>query len=161
VGSARIICRCVGIIRRPPPLPSGRISLPELKSAAGYCRPAGPLAPWPDRVRWPLDSRPVHFVMSRLIGCRRPQVSVNRLFIAGVIPGLMLIGAVFGLYRNLGKDGNPDGVLPPKPRCRWLNVCAACGCCAGWFGLNYRGIGSIYAGVGHRNRSGAIASPAH
>ena len=83
------------------------------------------------------------------------QVSINRLFIAGVVPGLMLM-ALFSGYIAIWSRMNPDGVPAPEDsiplgeRLRRLRLLLPV------VGLIIGVIGSIYAGVATATEAAAI-----
>ncbi|MEH6645951.1 TRAP transporter large permease subunit [Sulfitobacter sp.] len=56
------------------------------------------------------------------------QVSVNRLFTAGLVPSWMLM-ALFSGYIAIWSKLNPMAFKRTNCGFLWANACAACGCC--------------------------------
>ncbi|HIF77969.1 MAG TPA: TRAP transporter large permease subunit, partial [Sulfitobacter sp.] len=83
------------------------------------------------------------------------QVSVNRLFIAGVVPGLMLM-ALFSGYIAIWAKMNPDGVPDPEPRMPLGERLRRLRMLLPVVGLIIGVIGSIYAGVATATEAAAI-----
>ena len=83
------------------------------------------------------------------------QVSVNRLFIAGVVPGLMLM-ALFSGYIAIWSKMNPDGVPAPEPRLPIAERLHRLRMLLPVVGLIIGVIGSIYAGVATATEAAAI-----
>ena len=128
----------------------GRISLPELKSrgyadrlAIGSLAGSGTLG----------LLIPPSIVM--IVYGVAAQVSVNRLFIAGVIPGLMLM-ALFSGYIAIWAKMNPDGVPAPEPRMPLAERLRRLRMLLPVVGLIFGVIGSIYAGVATATEAAAI-----
>ncbi|AKO96344.1 TRAP transporter, DctM subunit [Marinovum algicola DG 898] len=128
----------------------GRISLPELK-ARGY---ADRLAIGSLAGSGTLGLLIPPSVVMIVYGVAA-QVSINRLFIAGVVPGLMLM-ALFSGYIAIWSRMNPDGVPAPEDsiplgeRLRRLRLLLPV------VGLIIGVIGSIYAGVATATEAAAI-----
>ena len=128
----------------------GRISLPELK-ARGY---ADRLAIGSLAGSATLGLLIPPSVVMIVYGVAA-QVSINRLFIAGVVPGLMLM-ALFSGYIAIWSRMNPDGVPAPEDsiplgeRLRRLRLLLPV------VGLIIGVIGSIYAGVATATEAAAI-----
>ena len=128
----------------------GRISLPELKSrgyadrlAIGSLAGSGTLG----------LLIPPSIVM--IVYGVAAQVSVNRLFIAGVVPGLMLM-ALFSGYIAIWSKMNPDGVPAPEPRLPIAERLHRLRMLLPVVGLIIGVIGSIYAGVATATEAAAI-----
>ncbi|MGR3629898.1 MAG: TRAP transporter large permease [Sulfitobacter sp.] len=128
----------------------GRISLPELKSrgyadrlAIGSLAGSGTLG----------LLIPPSIVM--IVYGVAAQVSVNRLFIAGVVPGLMLM-ALFSGYIAIWAKMNPDGVPDPEPRMPLDERLRRLRMLLPVVGLIIGVIGSIYAGVATATEAAAI-----
>lgn len=128
----------------------GRISLPELKSrgyadrlAIGSLAGSGTLG----------LLIPPSIVM--IVYGVAAQVSVNRLFIAGVVPGLMLM-ALFSGYIAIWAKMNPDGVPDPEPRMPLGERLRRLRMLLPVVGLIIGVIGSIYAGVATATEAAAI-----
>ncbi|MEO9466660.1 MULTISPECIES: TRAP transporter large permease [Roseobacteraceae] len=128
----------------------GRISLPELKSrgyadrlAIGSLAGSGTLG----------LLIPPSIVM--IVYGVAAQVSVNRLFIAGVVPGLMLM-ALFSGYIAIWAKMNPDGVPAPEPRLPIAERLHRLRMLLPVVGLIIGVIGSIYAGVATATEAAAI-----
>ncbi|MEP1766013.1 MAG: TRAP transporter large permease subunit [Sulfitobacter sp.] len=128
----------------------GRISLPELKSrgyadrlAIGSLAGSGTLG----------LLIPPSIVM--IVYGVAAQVSINRLFIAGVVPGLMLM-ALFSGYIALWSKMNPDGVPAPEPQISVGQRLARLRMLLPVVGLIIGVIGSIYAGVATATEAAAI-----
>lgn len=128
----------------------GRISLPELKSrgyadrlAIGSLAGSGTLG----------LLIPPSIVM--IVYGVAAQVSVNRLFIAGVVPGLMLM-ALFSGYITIWSKMNPDGVPAPEPRLPIAERLHRLRMLLPVVGLIIGVIGSIYAGVATATEAAAI-----
>jgi tripartite ATP-independent transporter DctM subunit len=128
----------------------GRISLPELQSrgyadrlAIGSLAGSGTLG----------LLIPPSIVM--IVYGVAAQVSVNRLFIAGVVPGLMLM-ALFSGYIAIWAKMNPDGVPDPEPRMPLGERLRRLRMLLPVVGLIIGVIGSIYAGVATATEAAAI-----
>lgn len=128
----------------------GRISLPELKSrgyadrlAIGSLAGSGTLG----------LLIPPSIVM--IVYGVAAQVSINRLFIAGVVPGLMLM-ALFSGYIAIWSKMNPDGVPAPEPQISFGQRLARLRMLLPVVGLIIGVIGSIYAGVATATEAAAI-----
>ena len=128
----------------------GRISLPELKSrgyadrlAIGSLAGSGTLG----------LLIPPSIVM--IVYGVAAQVSVNRLFIAGVVPGLMLM-ALFSGYIAIWSKMSPDGVPAPEPRLPIAERLHRLRMLLPVVGLIIGVIGSIYAGVATATEAAAI-----
>lgn len=128
----------------------GRISLPELKSrgyadrlAIGSLAGSGTLG----------LLIPPSVVM--IVYGVAAQVSINRLFIAGVVPGLMLM-ALFSGYIALWSRLNPDGVPPREDRVPFGQRLLGLRLLLPVVGLIIGVIGSIYAGVATATEAAAI-----
>jgi C4-dicarboxylate transporter DctM subunit len=128
----------------------GRISLPELKSrgyadrlAIGSLAGSGTLG----------LLIPPSIVM--IVYGVAAQVSINRLFIAGVVPGLMLM-ALFSGYIAIWSKMNPDGVPAPEPRVPMGERLRRLKLLLPVVGLIVAVIGSIYAGVATATEAAAI-----
>ncbi|MEP3783308.1 MAG: TRAP transporter large permease subunit [Ascidiaceihabitans sp.] len=128
----------------------GRISLPELKSrgyadrlAIGSLAGSGTLG----------LLIPPSIVM--IVYGVAAQVSINRLFIAGVVPGLMLM-ALFSSYIVIWSKMNPDGVPAPEPQISVGQRVARLRMLLPVIGLIIGVIGSIYAGVATATEAAAI-----
>ncbi|MEP2919226.1 TRAP transporter large permease subunit [Sulfitobacter sp.] len=128
----------------------GRISLPELKSrgyadrlAIGSLAGSGTLG----------LLIPPSIVM--IVYGVAAQVSINRLFIAGVVPGLMLM-ALFSGYIAIWSKMNPDGVPAPEPKISFTQRLARLRMLLPVVGLIIGVIGSIYAGIATATEAAAI-----
>lgn len=128
----------------------GRISLPELKSrgyadrlAIGSLAGSGTLG----------LLIPPSIVM--IVYGVAAQVSINRLFIAGVVPGLMLM-ALFSGYIAIWSKMNPDGVPAPEPQISFGQRLVRLRMLLPVVGLIIGVIGSIYAGVATATEAAAI-----
>jgi tripartite ATP-independent transporter DctM subunit len=128
----------------------GRISLPELKSrgyadrlAIGSLAGSGTLG----------LLIPPSIVM--IVYGVAAQVSINRLFIAGVVPGLMLM-ALFSGYIAIWAKMNPDGVPDSEPRMPLGERLRRLRMLLPVVGLIIGVIGSIYAGVATATEAAAI-----
>jgi len=128
----------------------GRISLPELKSrgyadrlAIGSLAGSGTLG----------LLIPPSIVM--IVYGVAAQVSINRLFIAGVVPGLMLM-ALFSGYIAIWSKLNPDGVPAPEPKISFTQRLARLRMLLPVVGLIIGVIGSIYAGIATATEAAAI-----
>jgi tripartite ATP-independent transporter DctM subunit len=128
----------------------GRISLPELK-ARGY---ADRLAIGSLAGSGTLGLLIPPSIVMIVYGVAA-QVSVNRLFIAGVIPGLMLM-ALFSGYIAIWSKLNPDGVPAPEPRISFGERLRRLRMLLPVVGLIIGVIGSIYAGIATATEAAAI-----
>ena len=119
----------------------GRMSLPELKARGYDDRMAiGTLA----------GSGTFGFLIPPSIilivyGAATEQ-SIARLFLAGVLPGLML-AAMFGGYTMLWAWRNRDRMPPPEPAAPWREKLQAAALLLPTVGLIVAVIGSIYGGL--------------
>ncbi|MBV7395885.1 TRAP transporter large permease [Mameliella sediminis] len=128
----------------------GRISLPELKSrgyadrlAIGSLAGSGTLG----------LLIPPSIVM--IVYGVAAQVSINRLFIAGVLPGLMLM-VLFSGYIAIWSRMNPDGVPAPEARISLGERLGRLKLLLPVVGLIIGVIGSIYAGIATATEAAAI-----
>ncbi len=128
----------------------GRITIPELKKRAYDDRLAiGSLA----------GSATLGFLIPPsiilIVYGVAADVSISRLFIAGILPGLMLIALFMG-YVALWAALNPKRMPPPEPRIPFLERIRAT---AGLFpilGLMVVVIGSIYTGIATATEAAAV-----
>jgi tripartite ATP-independent transporter DctM subunit len=83
------------------------------------------------------------------------EVSISRLFIAGILPGLLLMVLFMG-YIMLWSLMHPDRVPPPEPRMPFLARLRATAGLFPMLGLIVAVIGSIYAGIATPTEAAAV-----
>ncbi|QFS82651.1 Sialic acid TRAP transporter permease protein SiaT [Roseivivax sp. THAF40] len=83
------------------------------------------------------------------------EVSISRLFIAGILPGLMLMVLFMG-YIMIWSAAHPDRTPPPEPRVPFLARIRATAGLFPMLGLIVAVIGSIYAGFATPTEAAAV-----
>ena len=83
------------------------------------------------------------------------EVSISRLFIAGILPGLMLMALFMG-YIMIWSWLNPDRIPPREPRIPILQRIRATAGLFPMLGLIFAVIGSIYAGIATPTEAAAV-----
>ncbi len=83
------------------------------------------------------------------------EVSISRLFIAGILPGLMLMALFMG-YIMIWSWLNPDRIPPREPRIPILQRIRATAGLFPMLGLIVAVIGSIYAGIATPTEAAAV-----
>lgn len=83
------------------------------------------------------------------------EVSISRLFIAGILPGLMLMLLFMG-YIMLWSLMHPDRIPPAEPRIPYLERIKATAGLFPMLGLIFAVIGSIYAGLATPTEAAAV-----
>ncbi|SIS90522.1 TRAP transporter, DctM subunit [Roseivivax lentus] len=83
------------------------------------------------------------------------EVSISRLFIAGILPGLMLMVLFMG-YIMIWSAAHPDRTPPPEPRVPFLQRIRATAGLFPMLGLIIAVIGSIYAGFATPTEAAAV-----
>ncbi|ABV92779.1 TRAP dicarboxylate transporter [Dinoroseobacter shibae DFL 12 = DSM 16493] len=83
------------------------------------------------------------------------EVSISRLFIAGILPGLMLMVLFMG-YIMLWSLMHPDRTPPAEPRIPYLERIKATAGLFPMLGLIFAVIGSIYAGLATPTEAAAV-----
>ena len=83
------------------------------------------------------------------------DVSISRLFIAGILPGIMLVALFMG-YIVLWALLNPSRMPPPEPRVPFLARVQATAGLLPIVGLMVAVIGSIYAGIATATEAAAV-----